>query len=215
MTGGGLTISSPQLVDRADALARVLVGAGVRPDEVVGVFGCRSVDLVVALLAVLGAGGAYLALPPEWPHAKIAVLLADANARVVVTEPGLAGRVPAGHTVVPFDTSPPSAGTVTLPGDISPDALAYVSYTSGSTGEPKGVCVPHRAIARLVDEPDWIMLGPDDTVLQAAPVAFDASTFELWGALAAGARLALLPPGEVNPRSSGRRSPARACPCSG
>lgn len=202
VTGGGLTLSYRELVHRADAVARALVAAGVRPDEVVGVFGVRSTGLVTALLAVLGAGGAYLALPPDWPDARVAALLDDADVRVVLTDPGLEGRVPAGRTVVPFD-APEQATAVTLPEDISPDALAYVSYTSGSTGEPKGVCVPHRAVARLCDCPDWITLGPGDTVLQAAPVAFDASTFELWGALAAGARLALLPPGSVDPAALG------------
>ncbi len=203
VTGGGLTLSYRQLVGRADALAGVLAVAGVGADEVVGVFAGRSPGLVVALLAVLNAGGAYLALSPQWPDARIAALLDDAKVRVVLTEPGVAGRVPAGYVIVPLDAQRPAteepAITVALPAGISPDALAYVSYTSGSTGEPKGVCVPHRAVARLVDDPDWIALGPGDTVLQAAPIAFDASTFELWGALAAGARVALLPPGDVDP----------------
>ncbi|MFD5824356.1 amino acid adenylation domain-containing protein [Lentzea sp. NPDC060358] len=197
VSGGGLALTYRQLVDRADALAAVLVTAGVRPGEVVGVVGGRSPGLVTALLAVLRAGGAYLAPAPDWPDARVTALLDDAGVRVVLADPGL-GQVPGGRTVVPFDAPEPT-DPVALPADLSPDALAYVSYTSGSTGEPKGVCVPHRAVARLVDEPDWADLGPGDTVLQAAPVAFDASTFELWGTLAAGARLALLPPGDVDP----------------
>ncbi|WNV85475.1 non-ribosomal peptide synthetase [Umezawaea sp. Da 62-37] len=198
LTAEGTTMTYRWLVDRADALAGALVHAGVRPDEVVGVLGERSAELVTALLAVLKAGGAYLALSPDWPDARLTGLLDDARVRVVLADPDLVDRVPGDRIALPFDAKPrETAGP--LPGDLSPSTLAYVSYTSGSTGEPKGVCVPHAAVSRLVTEPDWLRLGPDDVVLQAAPVAFDASTLEIWGPLSSGGRLALLPPGRVDP----------------
>src|SRR2546430_9819646 len=82
--------------------------------------------------------------------------------------------------------------------------LAYVSYTSGSTGKPKGVSVPHRAVARLVKSNDYARLGTEEVILQFAPVAFDASTFEIWGSLLNGGRLVLMPPGPSSTEEIGR-----------
>jgi amino acid adenylation domain-containing protein len=111
----------------------------------------------------------------------------------------LARRVPGGHIVLPVDLTDPDDGPTQPPAvQVGPDNLAYVSYTSGSTGEPKGVSVPHRAVARLVSAPDWATLGPDDVFLQAAPVAFDAATLEIWAPLCNGGRLALLPAGQLD-----------------
>ncbi len=202
LTDGGTTLPYRWLAGRAGELAGRLVQAGVRPGEVVGVLGDRSPALITGLLAVLKAGGAYLALPPDWPDARLTGLLDDAGVRVVLADPALAGRVPGDRTAVPFDAAPPP-GVEPLPGDLPPDTLAYVSYTSGSTGAPKGVCVPHQAVSRLVHEPDWLHAGPDDVFLQAAPVAFDASTLEIWAPLTTGARLVLLPPGRVDPAELG------------
>src|SRR5581483_11356254 len=80
----------------------------------------------------------------------------------------------------------------------TPDSLAYVSYTSGSTGQPKGVCIPHRGVVRLVKNTDYARFGPEEVFLQFAPIAFDASTLEIWGALLNGARLVVFPPGRVS-----------------
>ncbi|MFF1606706.1 amino acid adenylation domain-containing protein [Amycolatopsis sp. NPDC058278] len=244
LTAAGTTLPYRWLAEHAGALAARLVRAGVRPGEVVGVLGDRSAGLIAGLLAVLEAGGAYLALSPDWPDARLTGLLDDAGVRIVLADAQLAGRVPADrtavlfnavpldaaapaaepladraptdhatepqpgdrtagdHTPAPLDAAPPATAGP-LPRDLSPGTLAYVSYTSGSTGTPKGVCVPHRAVSRLVHEPDWLDARPGDVFLQAAPIAFDASTLEIWAPLSAGARLVLLPPGRVDPAELG------------
>ncbi|MEU0531861.1 non-ribosomal peptide synthetase [Amycolatopsis tolypomycina] len=189
----GRTLTYRDLHERAAGLAAALHGAGARPGEVVAVFGRRSPELVTGLLAILRAGCAYLALDPDDPPARHELLLRDAQAAVLLVDPAMVA--PAGFTgaVVPWNARADQPVDV----EVTPDHLAYVSYTSGSTGVPKGVAVPHRAISRLVVAPNWIEVVPGDVVLESAPVAFDASTVEIWTALLNGARLAILPPGPV------------------
>jgi amino acid adenylation domain-containing protein len=187
---------------RARALAARLVARGVKRESLVAIRADRSPELLVALLAVLTAGGAYLALDPEQPRDRIERLLADARPKLALVARGHLSDLPSTDAEVlvledelaAADHDPQPVG---LP-DILPDQLAYVSYTSGSTGEPKGVAVPHRGVARLVD-PDWADFGSADVFLQIAPVAFDASTFEIWTCLAHGATLAVYPPGRITP----------------
>jgi amino acid adenylation domain-containing protein len=121
---------------------------------------------------------------------------------VVVTQPRLAGRVPPGrYAVLALDPDSSALGDVARE-RLGPTAtagdLAYVMYTSGSTGRPKGVCVPHRAVVRLVKSVRYARLGPEEVFLQFAPISFDASTFEIWGALLNGARLVVAPPGTLS-----------------
>jgi amino acid adenylation domain-containing protein len=189
----GQRLTYAELDDRSDRLARALVGAGARPESRVGVLARRSLDTYAALLAVLKAGAAYVALEPDWPEARVAALAVDAGLELVLAEERLRRRLPPGCETIALDGSPPDA-EAELPAAISPEAAAYVGYTSGSTGQPKGVEVPHRAVVRLVRGQDWIRLGPDEALLAAAPLAFDASTFEVWGALLNGSRLAVFPP---------------------
>ncbi|AEW99317.1 non-ribosomal peptide synthetase [Streptantibioticus cattleyicolor] len=194
----GDELSYAALVRDAGEVAARLRAAGTGPDDVVAVLAERSTRLVVALLGVLTAGAGYLALEPDAPRERLARLLAGAGVRVVLAQDDLAGAVPPGPLVLPLhDPDAPAPDPVPAP-HAGPDGLAYVSYTSGSTGEPKGVCVPHRAVARLVDGPDWACIGPEDVFLHLSPAAFDASTWEIWGALGNGARLAVLPPGPVD-----------------
>ncbi|MFE7589007.1 amino acid adenylation domain-containing protein [Kitasatospora sp. NPDC057512] len=200
VTCDGRTLTYRQLNDRANRLAGRLRAAGLAPEDVVGVLVPRSPELIVALLAVLIAGGAYLGLEPDDPAGRHALLLKDAGAGMVITEeaagPALRERLPA--TVVTVTEGGPAREPATgpaapaRPGD--PDRLAYVSYTSGSTGEPKGVGVPHRAVDRLVRGADWVDVRAEDVFFHLAPVAFDASTFEIWTPLVNGCRLVLFPP---------------------
>jgi amino acid adenylation domain-containing protein len=180
-------LSYAELDRRSGQVAGRLLAAGVRRGDVVGVQAERSAAAIVLLLGVLQAGAGYLALDRRLPGQRRAELLADACARIVLTE-----------------TAAAPAGPDPLTVQSGPDDLAYVAYTSGSTGRPKGVRVPHRAVVRLVAEPDFAALGPADRVLQLAPLSFDASTFEVWGALAAGARLVVAPPGELTPTQLGK-----------
>ncbi|HEY6772256.1 MAG TPA: amino acid adenylation domain-containing protein, partial [Solirubrobacterales bacterium] len=189
----GASLTYAQLDARSDRIARALISQGVRPNDRVGVFVHRSLDCYAALLAVLKSGAAYVAVEPDWPPARVALLAADAGVRVAITEERLRGHLPADCTpLVPEDLGPETDAE--LPGDIEPTSAAYIAYTSGSTGKPKGVEVPHRAVIRLVRGQDRLRFGRGETLLAAAPIAFDASTFEIWGALLNGARLAVFPP---------------------
>jgi amino acid adenylation domain-containing protein len=168
---GGVSLTYRELDRASDGVAGALVAEGVRRGDRVAVSLERGADLVITLLGVLKAGAAYVPIDPENPPARMAYLLRSARAELVVRQP----LPPA-----------PFAG----PAGSHPLDVAYVIHTSGSTGEPKGIAVPHRAIVRLVRGADYVQLAPGDTVAQASNASFDAATFEIWGALLNGARLA-------------------------
>jgi amino acid adenylation domain-containing protein len=193
VTCAGRALTYRQLEERAENIAAELRHHGAAPDSVVAVLLERSAELVVTLLGVLKAGCAYLALNPDDPQPRLDDLMRDAGARFVVVHRDLAGRAPAAAIVLDPAGSPRRSGTARPP--VTAGQLAYVSYTSGSTGRPKGVAVPHRGIVRLVRDPNWMRISSDDVFLQVAPVAFDFSTLEIFGALANGCRLAVLPGG--------------------
>ncbi len=185
---------------RSGQLAAELSAMGVGRGAVVGVLLHRSEQLVVTLLAVLRAGAAYLALEPDDHPARLARLTADAEAALVITEPSLRERLPEDvRTHVPQpESSETEPGEPAAAQDVSPEQLAYISYTSGSTGEPKGVAVPHRSVVRLVHRPRWLEVRAEDVFLQLAPVAFDAATLEIWAPLTHGAELVVFPPGPID-----------------
>ncbi len=189
----GARLTYAELDARSDRIARTLVARGVEPGARVGVLLRRSLDTYAALLGVLKAGAAYVALEPDWPVARVTLLAADAGLGVVVTEERLRSRLPDGCEAVVLGDATPDENAE-LPGALDPASAAYIAYTSGSTGDPKGVEVPHRAVVRLVRGQDYVRFAPEETLLAAAPLAFDASTFEVWGALLNGARLAVFPP---------------------
>ena len=185
----------------ADRTARRLWRHGVRHGDVVAVHAERSAAAVVMLLAVLKAGAAFLALDARQPFERRQTILDDASVKVVLSPPHLAAEMsPHGRTVLTPDDGVQADDdpAVVPPATTGPDDIAYVAYTSGSTGRPKGVCVPHRAVLRLVVGTDIVDLRGDDVFLQFAPLAFDASTWEVWGALLTGGRLAVAPPGQLS-----------------
>lgn len=189
---GDEEVSYSQLKARAERIASELRSLGVVRDVIVGLSAERSVDLVVGMLAIVKAGGAYLPLDVSYPASRLSFMLDDAGVTVVVAQPGHEGRIPlAGRHVVLLDaggvSTTESGGEPSADPRPSPDDLAYVIYTSGSTGTPKGVAVPHRAVVRLVCHTDYVQLTPTDRVGQASNSSFDAATFEIWGALLNGA----------------------------
>ncbi|HEY7767649.1 amino acid adenylation domain-containing protein, partial [Longimicrobium sp.] len=204
--GGRMTYA--ELDGRANRLAHHLRRAGVAAGTRVGVFLERGPEMVVATLAALKAGGAYVPLDPAYPAERLAFMLADTAAAVLVTESSLADRLPshAARVVrVDADAGAIEAEPADAPAaETDPDAAAYVMYTSGSTGRPKGVEVPHRAIVRLVRGQDYVSIDPSDVFLQLAPASFDAATLELWGPLLNGARHSIHPAGQPSVDSIGR-----------
>jgi amino acid adenylation domain-containing protein len=197
----GADLTYGELDERAEQLARRLRSLGVGQESVVGVCIERSFDMVIALVAILKAGGAYLPLDPAEPAERFRYMLEQADARILLTHDQLAAGLPeVAATVIsvdnerglaPDDAEPVESGNLA-------DSLAYVCYTSGSTGEPKGVCVTHRGVVRLVRDGDYADFGPDETFLQLCTVTFDPSAFEIWGALCNGARLVIYPPGPLS-----------------
>ncbi|MEA5361539.1 amino acid adenylation domain-containing protein [Amycolatopsis sp., V23-08] len=195
VTFRGESLSYRELDARANRVAHRLRELGVGPGTLVGVFANRSFELVTGLLGVLKAGGAYVPLDPEYPADRLAFMLEDAAAPVVLTQAALRDTLPPGDaTVVVLDdlTGPES----TLDTLVGPDDPAYVIYTSGSTGRPKGVPNGHRGI---VNRLDWMQraygLDGTDAVLQKTPASFDVSVWEFFWPLSTGARLVLAEPG--------------------
>jgi amino acid adenylation domain-containing protein len=188
-------------LDRAaDRLAAVLASHEAGPGAYVALVAGRGIDALVGILATLKTGAAYLPLDPSEPPTRSRTILEDARPAVLLTEKQFLGRFSAtGAKVVPLEVDTERAST-NRPVDAarrasSPLDPAYLMYTSGSTGAPKGVIVPHRAIVRLVVNTDFVQLDESEVMLQMAPMTFDASTFEIWGALLNGGRLALMPTG--------------------
>lgn len=182
---------------RANAVAGGLMAHGVKPGSLVGLFLPRSIETVAAILGVLKAGAAYVPLDPAYPAAQLEFILDDSAPELILTQAAMRTRPAAeileGRTTLDLDRDCPALeGPLALPA-VSPTDRAYVMYTSGSTGRPKGVQVPHRAITRLVIDNDFADFGPDEVILHLAPLAFDASTFELWAALLHGGCLAIVP----------------------
>ncbi|MFG1891267.1 amino acid adenylation domain-containing protein [Micromonospora sp. NPDC049051] len=194
---GDATLTYGQLDNRSDRLAARLGELGVRADTIVGIHLPRGIDLVVAMLAVLKAGGAYLPLDPAYPAERIGDMIRDATPVVVLTDADLAPRLPCTAATVliadladgrPRAAYPPAAR-------LSGDNLAYVIYTSGSTGRPKGVAVTHRSVLNFCHAQRRILdAHAGDEVLQFASPSFDASVWEILLALANGAALVLPPP---------------------
>jgi amino acid adenylation domain-containing protein len=194
----GESLTYRQLNERANRLAHRLIELGVGPETLVALFFEPSLQLVVAILGVLKAGGAYLPLDPEHPRERLDFVIADAGAKVLVSEQRLLerlGELDAATVCLDRDAAalerqsasdPDSGATV--------ENLAYVIYTSGSTGKPKGVQVEHRQVARLFSATDeWFGFGPTDVWALLHSYAFDFSVWELWGALAHGGRLVVSP----------------------
>jgi amino acid adenylation domain-containing protein len=196
---GGRRLMYRELDERAEQLAARLRAGGVGRGDLVGVCLSRSPRLVVALLAVLKAGAAYVPLDPQYPPARLRFMVADSRPAVVLGESGSVDWLfepaqPVWDLDIDAAQLPVAAGSG-LPGPVSPDDLAYVIYTSGSTGQPNGVMITHHA---AVNHMTWMQttfsLDATDAVLQKTPVSFDASTWEFFAPLVAGARVVLAPP---------------------
>lgn len=198
VTFGSQQISYGELNQKADQLAWLMQQVGVGPESIVGVMIGRSVEMVVSLLAVLKAGGAYLPLEPDLPAERLSYQLQDSGATCVLTTHALRSRLN-GFTgkIVTLDDAHPelrSPNRTAILNETSLDNAAYVIYTSGSTGRPKGVVVTHGNVVRLLTETaSWYQFTKADVWTLYHSFAFDFSVWEIWGALLCGGRLVVVP----------------------
>jgi amino acid adenylation domain-containing protein len=204
---GGERLTYQQLYDRSQELALYLQSQGVKPDTLVGLCMERSLDLVVGLLGILQAGGAYVPLDPNYPDERLAYMVRDSQAGIVLTQETLreklGGLVSAGTRLVSLDAQAAEiaarvaeleAGGAALRQDVGPHDLAYVIYTSGSTGQPKGVAIEHHSPVTLVHWAQDVYSREELAgVLAATSVCFDLSIFEIFATLAAGGTIILVP----------------------
>ena len=208
---GGREISYRELNTRANQLAHYLQARGQAARDgqemLIGLCVERSLEMIVGLLGILKAGGSYVPLDPDYPEERLAFMLTDSRASVLLTQRRLLETL-SSSAIAHWQSHVENASVVCLDSDwnsisreseenpvneLSADSLAYVIYTSGSTGKPKGVAVPHRGINRLVFNTNYVDVKPSDRIAQASNASFDAATFEIWGALLHGARLIGIP----------------------
>ena len=195
LTFEGRSTTYRELDEAANRLAHLLVGQGVGPGERVALLLSRSADAVVAILAVLKTGAAYLAIDPIHPDARIEYLLVDAAPIAAITTAGLADRLRGYELlVIRIDDPRIDAQPVTALPAPAPDDIAYLIYTSGTTGVPKGVAVAHRNVTQLLESLDAdLELSAGQVWTLCHSMAFDYSVWEIWGALLHGGRLLVVP----------------------
>jgi len=189
-------ISYADLDRRSNQLANYLRNMGVGPEKLVGISVERSIHMVLAMLGILKAGGAYVPIDPAYPPDRLRFMAEDSDIGVWLTQGHLAHRIPQlkAHVVCldrDWDEIAQQSDS-SFPTQVFPENLAYVVYTSGSTGRPKAAAVSHRSMIRMVCETNYIQFQGDEVVAQTVNMSFDPSTFEIWGALLNGCRLAII-----------------------
>ncbi|MEV5892540.1 non-ribosomal peptide synthetase [Nonomuraea fuscirosea] len=198
-----VSLTYAELNGRANALANRLVQAGLRPEEPVALLMDRSAHLIVAVLAILKAGGCYLPLHLAYPARRMRGVMMDADARILLTDVAHADHEVARETpttILVTEDSLSGAVTGNLDRKILPEQAAYIMYTSGSTGAPKGILISHQSVVCLALDRCWSD-GSLERMLVHSPLAFDPSTGELWAPLLTGRRIVIAPPGELDAQS--------------
>ncbi|KAF0250108.1 MAG: lgrC [bacterium] len=185
-----------ELNEKANQLANYLRKQGIKEETLVGVCIERSLEMVIAVLAIIKAGAGYLPLEAAYPEKRLEYLIRDARAEVILTQKRLRDKIEAISNTICLDEDwkeIEKESTSNFSVLVRPENMAYVIYTSGSTGNPKGVVVCHQSIVRLIKETNYIKIQPQDVFLQFTPISFDVSTFEIWGSLLNGAKLIVFP----------------------
>jgi len=208
--GANVHLSYRELDQTSAKLAGVLIKKGVQPDAVVAIMMERSIELVIGILGILKAGSAYMPIDLDYPEERIQYMLKDSGAKILVTAPGLPGKLekllivncqllivnekPSNRQRL---NNPPQDANSINNLQLKTNSLAYIIYTSGSTGRPKGVVVKHRNVIRLVKNSGFIHYLTQDRLLPTGAAAFDISTFEIWSPLLNGVMLLMLPKGVI------------------
>lgn len=192
LADGEVTYSA--LAVHAEVIASRLRATGIGRGDIVGLYLQRGEESIAAMLGVLSVGAAYLPFDTSYPPNLLRYICQDSAPRAMLVGKAMAAPATPFWSCPTLSAASDSARGVPESSSVSvqPDDLAYVMYTSGSTGRPKGVMVPHRGVLRLALDCDYAALGEDEVILQLAPLSFDASTFEIWGALLNGGRLAIM-----------------------
>ncbi|URZ00318.1 non-ribosomal peptide synthetase [Clostridium felsineum] len=181
-----------ELNSRANSLARILVKKGVKADKIVGIIGQYSLEIIVGILAIVKAGGAYLPIDSEYPEERIKYVLQDSKAEIVLAQEKFIDKLDFDGEIINLnDEKNYKHNNKNLGITSRYNNLIYVIYTSGSTGAPKGVLVEHRNVNRLVKSTNYITLGTEQSILHTSSIAFDVSVFEVWGSLLNGGKLYL------------------------
>ncbi|WP_232464948.1 non-ribosomal peptide synthetase, partial [Burkholderia ubonensis] len=194
---GSIVITYSELNNWANALVRVLLEHGAKNEQYIPIFASRSPEMIVAQLAVLKLGAAYVPIDPSQPEERTSYIIRDCGAKFIIVKSDESIHEVDGRVTICVPQNPSEIFTSFASDDDTGEAgigerPAYVMYTSGSTGEPKGVIVPHRSIARLVLGGDYFSLSVGDRVIHASNPAFDASTFEIWAPLLNGATISIV-----------------------
>ncbi|MEK7990893.1 MAG: amino acid adenylation domain-containing protein [Thiotrichaceae bacterium] len=190
------TLTYKTLNQSANQLAHYLILQGITTETLTGICIERSFELIIGLLAILKAGGCYVPFDPQYPKQRLDFMLEDMDIKYLLTQSQFIERLPETKHLICID----EYENVIMQSIENPASqtniqdLAYIMYTSGSTGQPKGVSITQQAIVRLVNNTNYMSFNPELTFLQLAPISFDASTWEIWGSLLNGSKLVIAPP---------------------
>lgn len=189
-----------ELDERASRLAQLLFDYGVTAGNPIGLLFPRCADAIVCMLAVLKVGGYYVPMDPDWPTERLDFILRDVGAHLVITYEKSAMNMPTSLTYFQLNLDTMSLPELnpsfyTAAARLASEDACYAMYTSGSTGKPKGVIATHAGVIRLVKETNYVHLDATQRILQLSPLAFDGSTFDIWGSLLNGSTLVLMPEG--------------------
>lgn len=190
-----------ELNERANKVAHRLIELGIKPEESVGLAISKSCDLIIAQLGILKAGGVYVPLVANQPVVRLRTIVEDVGCRFFLVEDGYLDRLEGPNQVRITVASCEQCSAENPLAQIPSDRLAYILFTSGSTGVPKGVMIEHSGIIRLVCEQAYLPFGPEFHYLFAAPMSFDVSTLEIFTPLLHGAKLVVVPEGDPDPQA--------------
>jgi amino acid adenylation domain-containing protein/thioester reductase-like protein len=191
----GESLTYAELDYKSSCLATYLSSFTIMPEDVIGIFLDKSIEMIVGILAILKVGGCYLPIDIDYPDSRITYMLNNSNTKVILSDSSIQNRLNTSIPIIDINLSNDLyCNTISTFNayPAKPNNLAYIMYTSGSTGNPKGVMIEQKSITRLVKNTNFIQFLPNDRILQTGSIVFDACTFEIWGALLNGLELYII-----------------------